>query len=414
MARRRFGVWGATMLAFGFGMIAPASAAPPYFETKSNVQAGKAEPDGTSWFETWDNGMRFVVHTKQADRANELWGVLRDSYENGLAAHIRFDVEAAHFDPKIGRFIYPVCAIDVGGRQFDPHRACTKTDFKPGSPERQVAVALGQFANGSPRAAIASLDSAVSDRRIDPAVLKVALKARAESYETISSTELPESEAADRARLAALGDYRRVGALDPDDRFTQARISYMLQKLGDYAAARTVLEQMQKRWPEMDFNNSVNLAALERQQGHAEVALSLLNGLVERKGPQNNMRYRYHRGWTLNVLGRYDEAIADLSAGINAQPDYAFAYLRRACAYAGVGRLSDAATDLDSAAGLLAAIPLAETDRSIEHDAARARNLASALRSAVQASRQVSADDFCHGYWGDDDKPRARSQLLPG
>jgi tetratricopeptide (TPR) repeat protein len=413
MSVRWLAVRAAAAAALVVGSTAWAAATPPYYETLANVESGDKDDDGASWFETWDDGMRFVLEPKYGDRSDAMWELLRDSYEGGVAAKVKFDVSAARFDPKAENFRYPICSVEIGGRLFQSGRSCDRASYSPSSAEAEIALALGEFVSGSPRAAIARLNKALSNATIKPPMLKVALHARAQSYEAVGESQLPQSDDADRANVAALADYRKLSALAPSAKYFKYRTGLMLQELGDYASARSIFRQIQKQYPDDDFNNTLSLATLEREAGNAEESLKLLNDLVERQGPQDNMRYYYHRGWTLNALGRYDEAIAALTAGVEDQPDYAFAYLRRACAYANVGRLADAANDYDSAAGHLAAVLKSEIDPSIDFNIERAKNAALRLRAAIAAGKAESMPDVCRGFWGDNDRPRSRSPLLP-
>jgi tetratricopeptide (TPR) repeat protein len=391
-----------------------AQAAPPYFKTLANVEGGDRDEDGNSWFETWDNGMRFVLEAKHAEHSETLWTLLQTSYQHGLAASVIFDASAARFDAKLDRIVYPICSVEVSGQKFISPRPCDKPAYQPKSQVDEVAFALGEFVSGSPKATIARLNRILVASSLKPGILKIALMARAQSYEDISDNELPESKEADRASVAAMADYRRLSELEPNTPYFQYKIGLMLQDLGDYGAARAVFNRVKELSPEDDFNNTLSLATLERESGNAAASLKLLDGLVERNGRQDDMRYNYHRGWTLNALERYDEAIAVLNAGIKDQPDYAYAYLRRACAFAAVARLGDAIHDLESAGRFLSAVPQAEADRSVLADLARAEALTATLQAAIAAGELTPHPEVCHGYWGDDGHPRQRSSLLPG
>lgn len=54
-----------------------------------------------------------------------------------------------------------------------------------------------------------------------------------------------------------------------------------------------------------------------------------------------------HRGFSLTILKRYEEAAADFSAVIDRKPEHAQAYLSRGSAYAKLGRHAEAIADFD-------------------------------------------------------------------
>ncbi len=415
------GLWLITRVATTAALTAcgviPANAAPLTFETLANVQAGNEEKDGISWFETWDHGMRFVLEAKHRDKSEALWSVLTSSYRHGLAVRVRYDASAARFDPTVRRIVYPICSVELDDHIVESGRSCRSiagtAGRKSGGAEQLISLALAQLASGAPRAAVDLLDKSLARPALNPDLLKLAIRARADSYEALSYEEQPATDAADRATVAALADDRKYATLAPDDIDVQFSIGQALEQLGDYELARLTYEQIQKRWPDEDFRVTLRLAALARQAGDAEDSLNILNGLVERLGAQNSMRYHYHRGWTLNKLGRFDEAIAEFNQGLKAQPDYAYAYLHRACAYASVGDLSSALSDMETAARHLGKVLRTEGSRSIEHDLGTIAKGASSLRAASKAGSKAAMPTICDGYWGADYKPRSRSRLLP-
>jgi tetratricopeptide (TPR) repeat protein len=158
-----------------------------------------------------------------------------------------------------------------------------------------------------------------------------------------------------------------------------------------------------------DFRVTLTQSALARAAGKPQRSLDLLNGLIERHGAQENMRFLYHRGWTLTDLARFDEAIADFTNGIRSQPDYPYAYIRRACAYGRIGRLDYAIADLETATGLIRDV-YGTKDPNVRADLQRATAIAATLKAMGSANAPTSI--ACEGYSGEVPKPRPKSPLL--
>jgi tetratricopeptide (TPR) repeat protein len=225
--------------------------------------------------------------------------------------------------------------------------------------------------------------------------------------------EPPLSETADRFRVNALGDYRSLANLEPDDPEHQFSIGNLLQDLGAYTEAGAVFDGILDRWPNEKFRVSIRKGALRRSQGDYVGALATLDRLVAELGTQQGMRYHYHRGWTLSLLGRYQEAIAEYSEGLKGQSDYPSAYERRGCAYASLGRLDDALRDLERAKALFQAQPGGSAAPTVARDVKRIE----AQRQRVAASAPGGAEPImriCDGDpWDNWERPRQRSPLLP-
>src|SRR5690606_18832483 len=73
-------------------------------------------------------------------------------------------------------------------------------------------------------------------------------------------------------------------------------------------------------------------------------AIKLGEQIDEKEGKQPSMMIQYHKGWTLQEMGRHRQAIEAFTAGIPDQADYPFLYLRRAASFAAV-KNSDAAKE---------------------------------------------------------------------
>jgi tetratricopeptide (TPR) repeat protein len=126
------------------------------------------------------------------------------------------------------------------------------------------------------------------------------------------------------------------------------------------------------------------------------------------------MMFHYHRGWTLNLLGRYEEAVAEFTEGLKTQPDYQGAFDRRACAYARLGRLPEALADRQRADAEMDSIwSDARRMPSAEHDRAWAEGVVKALEAAIARGSNEPMSVPCEGSWDYGEKRRERSSFLP-
>ena len=386
-----------------------AAAAPPFesIGTYNNSNDGPLE-----WFEMWNDRMRFLVDRKDGDQVEKLVEIINASNDQGRSMHVVYDPSRARFNAEAGRMEYPLCSVTLNEQRFESSRPCgpasrSRTPASK-SPEGPVAIALALSDSWEPATALPLLDQAIS-RGPDPRLLPVALQARAEALNTLAGNQPAASAEGDALYLRSLEDFRRLDQLEPGSLSTKLDIGSALQNLGDYEAGEAVVAVLPKGSEGEDFRVTLMQSALARAAGKPQRSLDLLNALIERHGAQDNMRFLYHRGWTLIELERFDEAIADLTNGIRSQPDYAYAYTRRACAYGRIGRLDYAIADVETAAGLIRDV-YGSKDPSVRADLQRATAIAAALKEMGASNAPTGI--ACEGYWGDAPKPRPKSPLL--
>ncbi|MGC5700087.1 tetratricopeptide repeat protein [Pseudomonas sp. NFXW11] len=101
-----------------------------------------------------------------------------------------------------------------------------------------------------------------------------------------------------------------------------------------------------------DARAVLDLSRLYREAGNPQKALELVQSNLDSnlgeagKGAGFNMPTYYHLGQALYDLGRYREAAEAYSAGLQKQPDYAWAFYHRGLAYDKLGQTDDARADL--------------------------------------------------------------------
>ena len=382
------------------------------FEDYGTV-SGPSEEGGTLWLSLWEPHIRYRIDREPEARQRALLHLIDRANEGYRAVTIRYDGTRGRLNAKAGTLDYPLCAILLDDLVFEPTRRCSGKPARPDAgPEGTLLLA---------RAYVSVEDYGLAHRLLagdafpkDPPFRKLLLRTRAVTALGLAALEPRRSLEADRLRAAALADYRALAELEPDDVEHQFAIAGALEDLGGYAEARAVYERILAKWPEEDFRVSVRFGALHRINGEYEQALDALNQLVARNGPQEGMKFHYHRGWTLSLLGRFDEAIRDFSEGLRMQPDYAWAYLRRACAYAAIARPAEALADVREAKRMILGMPGGPTSQLLREDIARAEALEAKLERARSAGDSRPVTDACRGpEWDSYEKPRTRSPLIP-
>jgi tetratricopeptide (TPR) repeat protein len=384
-----------------------AAPAPHIFEERGATGGGADDGEGGVLLTLWSPHIRFHVPRQPEGALEPLGAIVRRSNETGQSMILLYDGTRAHLDHAAGTLDFPLCRVVLGELVFQPAIPCLNAPADASqSPETALGLGYAYSARGDSRHALELLGQVRSD---DASLRKLLLRIRGDASSGLFEESW--SDAADRANLAALTDYRALAALQPADVEIQFRIASALQELGDYPASRAVLDTILVRWPDEEFRAAVRIGALYRLQGENEKALEQLDNFVARHGPQPGMRFHYHRGWTLTRLGRFSEAVAEFTEGLKRQPDYAYAYIRRSCAEASIGRLEEALADLEQGRTLLAGLPSGSAD--ILFDIRRAEAVRAALKRELAAGGNRPLLGTCGGYWGHADEARQRSLLLP-
>ncbi|HCY15701.1 MAG TPA: hypothetical protein DHV21_06955 [Curvibacter sp.] len=92
-----------------------------------------------------------------------------------------------------------------------------------------------------------------------------------------------------------------------------------------------------------------NYATMLRTAGRFEeslIAIKMGEQIDKKEGKPPSMMIQYHKGWTLQEMGRHREAIEAFTAGISDQIDYPFVYWRRAASYTAIANREAAVADM--------------------------------------------------------------------
>lgn len=366
------------------------------------------------WFSSFDEQARYAVDRPSAADVESLADVLRISADPRLSLTIIFDAASGRVDDESGTLVYPICSVALDERKFTSRHACANRaiDEAKASGVELLAIGHALAQEYAPTDATRLLTMALDKGKLSPAARRITLSSRGDAHEVRAYHGEWESVDADRSLIAALADYRALAALEPSDPAPSRSVGRVLGELGDYGAAMNAYRDVIKRWPGEDETVSVSMAAVARNSGDLKQSIEILNGIAERHGTDQGMRYYYHRGWTLTALGRFDEAVAAFSEGMKTQPDYAWAFMKRGCAYASTGQHARALDDVDQAIAITSRIDSELDTAASRADERRRTEIRALLKDAVNAKNTVALSSACGGFAGPGENPRSRSQLL--
>lgn len=392
----------------------PALGAQPALSGPSEVQvmvgSGELADDGGVWFNgAWGN-VRFSLPAGRNARGDELWRIVKKADGAKRQLKVRFDAAAGRVDEKDSLLVYPICAVSLDEEWFVAAGKCGASKGKGSSPEQDLVVGWALGEQGLNAEGRARLDRALAAKTISPTFRLLALKTRANLLESLGDELPPLSDESDRALAAALADYRALAELEPNESQHQLDIASQLEALGNYAAAADTYRQVLKKWPDEEYRANISLSAIERRKGNYDEALQYLNGVSLKNPVGAGMRFYYHRGMTLTKLKRYDEAAADFSEGLKDQPDYAWAFTRRACALGQLGQLKPALNDVESALAKLRQYP-GQQGQDFKHNVARLDAIDIQLKAAVASGSATPTAAACEGFWHNEDA-RSPSKYL--
>ncbi|MBA2933139.1 tetratricopeptide repeat protein [Sphingomonas sp. CGMCC 1.13654] len=397
----------------GLGLLLLGADLPPSSPTTITeaVTGGAVLKDGSLWFTTWNESARFTLSPRAGD-VDAVFTALRLASEAGVSIAVRFDPDSGRFDPDNGRIDYRLCAITYGAQKIGGDRDfCSGPSAVGGtSGEKAIAVGMAREMSFDTAGAGPLLDAGLAHPDLPAALRTIGLRARSDVHATLASRLPHGSPAADAELVLALADTRAWEHAAPDDREAPFTEGALLEELGAYPDALAVYQRFEAKWPDEYFRAQVRRAAIKRIAGDYPGALATLNEIAVRDPVAMGMKYHYHRGWLLSLMGRYEEAVADFSAGLETQPDYPYVFLRRACAYGRLGYIAEARSDEEAGLGLLAKLPVTG-EPLVQYDVDHARAGLDAL-SKMQAEGQSKPTAVACDL-SDPEKLRSRSKALP-
>jgi tetratricopeptide (TPR) repeat protein len=342
---------------------------------------------------------------------------LKEISETARTVTVRVSLQSGRIDNDLTKVVLNAQSLESidGQVRWDNSRARPQRgrDGAPaGSLDRNLVDGITLATAGERREAIDALNKALASSGLSVPwrVISLRLRSNALQNQVYSEFSGPTPEG-DRDLVRALADTQEWASRAPNDADAFYEIAAILRELGAYEEAVSTYRYIATRWADEDHWSSIRLGATERERGHYQNALDILDRYAKRADRPSSMAFHYHRAWTLGLLGRYEDAIAGLSTGLKGQPDYLWAFVRRSCNFARLGRFPEALADQRVAIALLEKFP--------ESGAANQADLKHALDVQVQLAGQVAAGDSnpapigCTGYWRDQDIPRERSELLP-
>ncbi|MFN3944536.1 MAG: tetratricopeptide repeat protein [Allosphingosinicella sp.] len=387
------------MISIIFAALAAAAAQPAeagkerIFRAEGYVAALYGE-EGRYVLELHDTAVRYALPRLDDKRLAAYADVIGSAHDLGVAIGVQFDGTAGSLTADGERIEFPLCTIEVDGAAIGSVAAnCPPRRGAARAGERALALGLAQRLD-RPDQAAALLATASRAADLPAAARAVALEKRGELL-SYTAALLPRSDPGHDAKLLeAHADFQRLAKLQPGNAEAQRGLARTLTDLGAYEEALAIYARLTET--EMDaFLSAISIGAIHRLRGDHAAALRALDALAESQGPMEGMRYHYHRGWTLRLLGRHEEAIESFSEGMRSQPDYAFAFLQRSCAFALLGRHREALADHEQGLRLLRSMQERQDDRLIARHVAEAGTAVERLRRAVADGERAPVDAPC-------------------
>lgn len=347
----------------------------------------------------------------------EIRDALQAADDAGKSVAWRLHLDGASIDPEAVRAQFWVESFELDGKKYGPWRERTRWSWRQ-LPDDQAALlrGLGLGLASQYREALEQLDAALAGDVQPPVIRALALERRADALESLAYANKDEVNDEDDALvMRAIEDYRLAARLQPGRYQLITAEGNATAVLGAYEEALKLFESVEKRWPDQYFYVAMRRSAIYRQSGNAAAALDVLDEMVRKHGRGRGMMYHFHRAWVLNDLGRHEDAIKELTSGLETQPDYPWAYAQRACAKAQLGRVADALADQERSMELFEQLSRAKPDA--DEDSAREKLEASlhGLEAALQQAPTRPTPVACRNS---DTNPqvarRERSKLYRG
>lgn len=374
------------------------------------------EPEGDDFvFGLVRIDQRFRLDPDAVPDFDALFEALQSSSDRGRSLRVIFDVDSGRFDRDDTLPSYRVHRVEYDGSAFDVWRGYRKHVDEPPLSESSLALGLAYYGSGMSTQALPALEKALAAAGLRPHLRALALKTHGNALlDNVWEQHEVADDADDKQLVRALDDFKQWSALEPKNHEAQLAIGLALRDLGAYEEAIGIFKYLIPIWPEQQPRLVTRIAATYRIMGDFPRAIATIDEFTAGEEPPFGMMLHYHRGWILNLMGRYEEALHEFNEGFKSQPDFSGAFDRRACAYAQLGRLEEALSDRRRADELdetLFAEPLRTP--GYEFNRARAKSVNAALEAAIEAGSNAPNAAPCEEFWSHGERKRARSRLLP-
>jgi tetratricopeptide (TPR) repeat protein len=349
------------------------------------------EGDAEFWISNYSPRYRI------AEPSPEVVAALRQSEKTGNSLSLHVQLNGARFAEFSDTPEFWVESAEYLGKTYGPFRARIRRSWREMSAAQAGLLRGLAFENAWRHDdAVKALDVALADESLSDGKLSLAYRTRGSALESLAYP--PGSHLNDRddaLLMRALSDYRRAAQLDPSDYRAVHWQASVAASLGAYDEAQALYEEVGRRWPDQFFRVAIARGATYREMGDYDAALNELDAMVKEHGRQDGMMFHYHRGSTLTKLARYEEAVQDFTAGLETQPDYTWAFVARACAYAQQGDIAHAVNDLRRALELWSAFTKLDDSRGARERFDQLTALMQELETALQSAPETPTAASC-------------------
>jgi len=355
--------------------------------------------------------IKLLMDTSKVQDVGAVRGVFDASLREGRTITFDMDPDSGSFGSD-GLPTYVLRDVIFDGRTVTGDTV-TRSTGKPTPPELDVLQGIAFAEGSSPDRALVNLNAALADSSISLTSRTWALRYRGNVDAFKALGFMHPGPQRDALLISGLKDVKAWETLAPEDIKGAYAEAEIMQSLGAYDDALDIYTSIYKRWPHQHFWTLIDEGIVYREMGLPSLALDALGEIAAEGGDTSGMPYHYHRGWTLSELGRYDEAVREFTDGMSAQPDYAWAYAKRGCAFAAMGELPLALSDArravashdDKRSGTIIA-------PGTTYDQSRLEEIVSTLTAAVRRDPHRKMAGLCSGFWDWGDALRPRSKLL--
>jgi tetratricopeptide (TPR) repeat protein len=343
---------------------------------------------------------------------DRLLEMLRGARESAKPITLRAHLAGAHFDEDDGLPVFWLQSITYQEKYFGPWKARSPWSWRV-LREEQVAMLHGVILHGAGNfnAALTKFNHSLDSQVLRGAQRGMALNLRADVYQSAAHAERSPL-GRDHFLVRAADDYAQAARLVPDDSRVMSAWAEALTQLGAYDEAIRVLERAIEVAPQDSFGPGIQKSTLLWQQHRYEDSLRVLDTVAAR-GLGKGMMFNYHRGRIQLLLGRFEEASASFSKGLESQSDWPWAYVARACANVARGEVEQPLSDLRVAVEMMDRRPKENREDEAAWRAELLNNIGKLGRQEA-GHVDVAVVTMCERFKPENEAPlRERSRQLP-